>query len=135
MQATATEAERNAAQQVSPVFDVRSFQIADGTLRYYARAEWKWGRTDDRNSHYALAAWIAAGPNLRILALQSSTSPYDGLDNLLPCLLNVVDLGGGRTGIMISVEGLDSTSTRLLEYRDGLDFQHMRVLQMIAAGE
>jgi hypothetical protein len=135
MNATATEAERRAAQGVSPVFSVDSFRVADGTLRYYARAEWKWGKTEDQRSNFALAAWVVAEPKLSIVALQAATSPYDGLDTVLPKLLNVVDLGGGRTGIILSISGEDSTSTRLLEYRDGIDFQHMRVLQTIEAGE
>jgi len=82
-----------------------------------------------------MAAWVVAEPKLSIVAVQESTSPYDGLDTLLPKLLNAVDLGGGRTGIILSISGEDGTSTRLLEYRDGVDFQHMRILQTIEAGE
>lgn len=137
MQATATEAERNAAQGVSPVFDVESFLVADGTLRYYARAAWKWGKPEDLRSNYALAAWLVAEPKLQIVAVQTWTSPVyeDDLDGVLPRLLEVVDLGAGRTGIILSIIGLDSSAIRLLEYRDGLDFQHMRVLQSLEAGE
>lgn len=135
MQATATESERCDAQGISPIFNVESFRVADGTLRYYARAEWKWGKPEDQRSNFAMAAWIIGEPKLRIVAVQTATSPYDGLDTLLPKLLNVVDLGGGRAGIILSISGEDSASTRLLEYRDGVDFQHMRELQTIEAGE
>jgi hypothetical protein len=135
MQAAATESERRDAQGISPIFNAESFRVADGTLRYYARAEWKWGKPEDLRSNFALAAWIIAEPKLRIAAVQTTTSPYDGLDTLLPKLLNVLDLGGGRTGIILSISGEDSASTRLLEYHDGIDFQHMRVLQTIEAGE
>jgi hypothetical protein len=136
MKATATETERNAAQAVPPVFDVESFVVADGSLRYYARAAWKWGKPEDIRSNYALAAWLVAEPKLQIVAVQTGTSPLyeDDIDGVLPRLLEVADLGG-RTSIILSIIGLDSSATRLLEYRDGLDFQHMRVLQSIGAGE
>jgi len=47
----------------------------------------------------------------------------------------VVDLGGGRTGIIVTRSGEDSNSTDLVEYRDGVDLGQMRVLQSIGAGE
>lgn len=137
MQTTATEAERSAAQGVSPVFDVESFRVADGTLRYYARAAWKWGTPEDLRSNYALAAFLEAKPQLQIVAVQAATSPVyeDDLDGVLPPILDVVDLGDGRTGVIVASEGEDSSATRLLEYRDGVDLWHMHFLQSIEAGE
>ena len=135
MKTTATEAEQHAADGISPIFNAQEFRLADGTLRYYARAEWKSGMAEGAKSIYALAAWIAPQPMLHALAIQTRTSRYSGLDSVLPTLLNVVDLGEGRTGIVVAVSGDDDASTRLLEYRDGLDFQHMRVIQYIGAGE
>ena len=124
----ASEAEQSAAHGISPIFNVQEFRLADGILRYYARAEWKSGKADEGEikSIFALAAWIALEPTLHALAVQTRTSPYDGLGSVLPNLLNVVDLGEGRTGIIVAIIGEDDASTRLLEYRDGLDFQHMR---------
>lgn len=135
MQGTASETDRNAMRDISPMLEVQSFAVADGTTRYYARAEWRWGKPEDRGSSYALGAWISPEPGLHIVAAQTRTSPYEGFDTVLPQLLNVVDLGAGRTGIVLSITGEDSAATRLLEYRDGLDFQHMRLLQSIEAGE
>jgi hypothetical protein len=135
MKTTASEAEQSAAHGISPIFNVQEFRLADGTLRYYARAAWKSGNADEVKSIFALAAWIAPEPTLHALAVQTRTSPYDGLDSVLPNLLNVVDLSEGRTGIIVAIIGEDEASTRLLEYRDGLDFQHMRVIQYIGAGE
>ncbi len=135
MKTMATEAEHRAADGISPIFNVQGFRLADGTLRYYARAEWKSGKGEDVESIYALAAWIAPQPTLHVLAVQTRTSPYNDFDSVLPTLLNVVDLGEERTGIIVSIIGEDNSSTRLLEYRDGLDFQHMRVMQYIGAGE
>jgi hypothetical protein len=135
MKTMATEAENRAADGISPIFNVQGFRLADGTLRYYARAEWKSGKGEDVESIYALAAWIAPQPTLHVLAVQTRTSPYNDFDSVLPTLRNVVDLGEERTGIIVSIIGEDNSSTRLLEYRDGLDFQHMRVMQYIGAGE
>ena len=67
--------------------------------------------------------------------MQTRTSPYTGLESALPTLLNVVDLGGGKTGMIIGSNGEDGSSTDLLEYRDGVDLRHMRMLQSIGAGE
>jgi hypothetical protein len=53
----------------------------------------------------------------------------------LPNLLNVIDLGAGKTAIVVSEHGDDSGSLRLLEYRDGVGLREMRTLQSIAAGE
>jgi hypothetical protein len=135
MKATATDAERLAAENVSPILRVQAFHLADGGLRYYAAASWNIGQGENIKSAYALAAWISPSPRLHVLEVQRSTSAYESLDSLLPELLNVVDLGDGKTGIILSIAGEDSASTRLLESRDGLDFQHMRVLQSLEAGE
>ena len=53
----------------------------------------------------------------------------------LPNLLNVVDLGDGKTGIIVNITGEDSAEIDLMEYRDGVDTKRMRVLQSIASGE
>jgi len=50
-------------------------------------------------------------------------------------LLNVVDLGDGKTGIIVNITGEDSAEIDLMEYRDGVDTKRMRVLQSIASGE
>jgi len=119
---------------MSPVFAVQAFHLANGKLRYYARAVWNSGEGANTKTVFALSAWISPSPTLHILAVEGRESPYDGL-GVLPDLYNVVDLGGGRTGIIVGRSGEDSNSTDLLEYRDGLDLRQMRILQPIGAGE
>jgi Ethanolamine utilization protein EutJ (predicted chaperonin) len=53
----------------------------------------------------------------------------------LPDLLNVIDLGGGNAGIIVSEHGDDSVSLSLVEYRDGMHLGHIRTLQSIGSGE
>jgi hypothetical protein len=134
---TAREAGRGTSWRISPFVDVQAFRLANGRLRYYARAAWNLeeGNEQGRKTTFGLAGWISPTPTLHILAGETGTSPYDGLDAVLPSLLNVVDLGEGRTGIIVSVEGQDSASTDLLEYRDGQHLGSMRVLQSIGTGE
>jgi hypothetical protein len=107
------------------VLQVQSFTLADGSQRYYARAE--------SAPEKAIAAWLSPAPSLHVLAFQDQTSNY-GFNSETPELLNVIDLGRGRTGIIVSTTGEDSSGLFLLEYRDG-PFQAMRELFSISAAE
>ena len=132
MKALATDARRRSAERISPVVQVQAFRLADGTLRYYASAEWYSGtRITDKDS-YAVAAWIAPQPTLHLLAMEAQTFGY-AYDE--PKLLNVIDLGGGRTGMIVTISAGESIETGLFEYHDSTDLKHMRLLQSIAAGE
>jgi hypothetical protein len=102
MKMEATDAERRIAGNTSSAFKVQPFQVTDGSLRYYVRAEWQSGKEPKGVPSYVLAAWVAAQSTLRILAVEKRTSPYGGIASGLPDLLNVVDLGDDRTGIMIN---------------------------------
>ena len=135
MKTMTTDAERPSGRTFSPAFKVQSFRVADGILRYYARAEWKAVKGPPGAPTLALGAWIAPSPTLHILAVETRTSGYDDFEGELPNLLNVVDLGGSRTGIIVGISGEDSGSLDLMEYRDGVDLRHMRSLQSIGAGE
>lgn len=137
MKAEATQSERQQLENISPTFAAQAFRLADGTLRYYARAAWSSGeeQTADWKTVYALGAWIAPSPTLHILAMEERTSPYAGLGDVLPSLINVVDLGDGRSGIIAETNGLDSHSLDLVEYRDGVSLRKMRPLQSIGSGE
>lgn len=137
MKSQATQSEQQQAEKISPTFMAQAFRLADGTLRYYARVAWSSGdeQTESWKTVYALGAWIMPSPTLHVLALEERTSPYAGLGSVLPSLLNVVDLGGGRTGIIAETSGLDSHSLDLVEYRDGVSLRDMRPLQSIGAGE
>lgn len=135
MKTEATDAERRTAGDVAPAFKVQPFQVADGSLRYYVRAAWKSGKEPKDTPTYLLAGWIMPLPTLHISAVEKRTSPYDGIESGLPDLRNVVDLGNGRTGIIVDITGLDSTELRLVEYRDGANLKGMPVLQSIGTGE
>ena len=125
MKQAATDAEQRVAGRVAPSLKVQAFQIADGSLRYYARAEWKSGKETVSQHPYTLAAWITPTPTLQILAIETG----------LPDLLNVVDLGAGRTGIILHLSYGESTKLELAEYRDGVRIESMRELQSISFGE
>ena len=130
MKSMATNAQRHEAEGVSPSFSVQQFRLADGSPRYYARAAWKSGKEPQEKLIYGLGAWVAPLPTVHVLAVESAA----GFE-YLPNLLNVIDLGGGNTGIIISEHGDDSMSLSLFQYRDGLDLSQMRNLQSIGAGE
>jgi hypothetical protein len=134
MKALATDSERRLVQGAPPTFDMHSFHTFDGALRYYARAEWKSGEGENVKSVYTLGAWMALLPALHILAVQTRTSPYDGLGSVLPDLLNVVDLGG-RTGLIVGISIEDGGELELVEYHDGQDLSQMHILQSIGHGE
>lgn len=135
MKAEATDAEKRLAGSVAPALSVQPFQVADGSLRYYARVEWKSGKETGRQHSFALAAWIAPLPTLRILAVERRTSAGYGIEDGLPHLLNVVDLGAGRTGIIFQISYGESIALDLAEYRDGVSIHEMRLLQSVSAGE
>lgn len=128
MMSTASEQQRRAIEGRSPSFTVQPFRVADGSLRYYARARWKSG-AQSSPSDFSLGAWLSPMPILEILAMETNQQ----VD--LPAILNVVDLGSGRTGMIVAQGGEDSTSLDLVEYRDGLNVAQMPSLQSITAGE
>lgn len=114
----------------SPFDSTFKARLLDGSLRYYARAGWKSGKGTRAKLIYGLGAWVAPLPTLHALAVESAS----GFE-YLPDLLNVIDLGGGNTAIVIGQHGDDSGSLSLVEYHDGVDLSHMRILQSIGAGE
>ena len=130
MNTMATGEEKSKAESVSPSFAVQQFRLADGTLRYYGRAGWKTGEGSRSKMIFGLGAWIAPLPALHLQAVESAA----GFD-YLPRLLNVIDLGGGSTAIVVSQHGDDSRSLSLQEYHDSLNLSHMRTLQSISVGE
>jgi len=119
----------------SPALKVQSFQLADGSLRYYARAEWDSAKDPTGLPNYLLAAWILPLPTPHILSVEKQTSSYGGINDGAPNLLNVIDLGNGKTGVIVAIRGDDSLALVLAEYHDGLSVQKMPILQSIGAGE
>jgi hypothetical protein len=94
MKTMATDASRHEAESVSPSFDVQQFRLADGRLRYYARAGWKSVKETGAKLIYGLGVWIAPLPHT--LTVESAS----GFE-YLPDLLNVIDLGSVNTAIVI----------------------------------
>jgi hypothetical protein len=127
------DAVRSNAEKAPLAFDVQPFSIADGSSRYYVRAEWKSEKEQLGRPTYALAAWIAPLPTPHILAVETLNTASDG--GKLPELFNLIDLGDGRTGIIVQRLGGDGRALELLEYRDGIRLAQMRVLQSISFGE
>jgi hypothetical protein len=134
MRMMATAEEQSRAKNLAPTLAVQAFRLADGGLRYYARAEWRRDDEAEGLPTFALGAWIAPAPELRILAVEEITSPYGFVDEL-PDLLNVVDLGGGRTGIIVNIFGPGDSKLGLWEYRDGADLSRMRLFQSLVMDE
>lgn len=118
------------AEPVSPLFAIQQFRLPDGSLRYYARAGWKSGEGRKAKLICGLSAFIAPQPTLHVLAIDSRP----GFE-YLPELLKVIEIGPGKTGIIISEHQDDGGSIELLEYQDGADLAHMHVLQSLGAGE
>lgn len=129
MMLLASDLQRHAAEGHAPAFTMQPFRVAGGSLRYYATAEWKSGAKPEP-SDFSLGAWLVPTPSPRVLAVETRH-----LEVNLPQILNVADLGGGRTAIILSNSALDSNSIELVEYRDGADVAHMRNIQSIGAGE
>jgi hypothetical protein len=46
-----------------------------------------------------------------------------------------VDLGSGRTGIIIGIDGSGGRGMQLIEYKDGVALKGMRLIQNVSAGE
>lgn len=130
MKTMATAPERQQAESIAPFFAVQEFCLPNGDVRYYARAGWSSGKGPTTRLIYALAAWVDPLPKPHILAVESNS----GFD-FLPDLVNVTDLGGGKMVIIVSQHGDDSGEMTLLEYSDGMDLGHMRVLQSVGAGQ
>ena len=135
MKSETADAERKTIRNDSPELKVQSFQLADGSLRYYARAKWTSVKDSTGMSDYLLAAWLTPLPTLRILAVEKRTSPYGGINDGVPDLLNVVGLEEGKTGIIVNIRGGDSIELRLAYYQDGANVQEMPVIQSIGTGE
>lgn len=123
---------RGAADQVEPSISARQFRTADGKVRYYAAATWPFAYGQERVA-FKLGGWLSTKPTLQLLALETCLCEIDTPQ--LPRLLNVVDLGRGRTGVIVEIKGEFMWEFALYEYRDGLGLRKMRLLQSIAVGD
>ena len=130
MNSLVSVAMRQEAAAISPSFTVQQFRLADGSLRYYARAAWTSQNGKSAKPIAAISAWIAPSPTLHVVAEESR----DAFE-YLPELLNVIDLRNGNAALVVRECGNDSGSINLVGYRDGMNLERMRTLQEISAGE
>lgn len=119
-------------QKTSPMLTVQAFTLADGSWRYYARCGWN-DPDAQFNPAVAIGVWLSPEPMLHVLATEPKTSSY-GFDVAVPRLTNVLDLGDGRTALIVESFGDDSMATQLLVYKDG-PIKNMEVLQTLASAE
>jgi hypothetical protein len=128
--ARVSEAKRSAVGNVPPSLAVQQFRLADGTIRYYARAEWQRGEWPTVEASYSLGGWFAPFPKLHVVAVEL------GWDfESLPELLNVIYLGPDRTGVIVKTKGVESIWWELHEYRDGVGVRGMPTLHSTGGGE
>jgi hypothetical protein len=108
---------------------LQEFAISGGGRRYFASAIQR-----SRTACTAFSAWFARTPTLRVL-----TAGSQGCDLVHhiepPRLLDALEIGDGRTGLVVDFPGFDGRSLQLLEYADGQDFDHMPTRWMVSAAE
>lgn len=136
MQAVATEKERRLADGVVPAITIQPIELADGSIRYYARAQWISGRETIHENPFVLGVWVDPKPEPHVTAVEERTSGNGGgIEGSLPEIKNVVSLGAGKTGMIVEIDGDDSTEIDLTEYRDGASLKQMHQYQSVGAGE
>jgi hypothetical protein len=126
-------APNRAAATISPAFIIERFTLANGALRYHVRAEWRSDKETGNRLLHSFVAWMAAEPALRILLIEPLAASSDAI--IEQKLLSVVDLGQGRTGVVLSRWGSAFRELRLVEYRDGSPVPQMRTLHLVNAGD
>ena len=114
---------------------VGCLHLADGSLRYDVRAQWKIGKKPGGAPTQVLGAWLAPIPTLHILAVEEPMPTIAVGPGDLPELLNVIDLGAGKVGLIVNLMYGESTQLELVEYRDGATVKDMSQFQSIAFGE
>jgi hypothetical protein len=108
----------------------QGFTTTGGDLRYFVV-----GQSGSGKACKTITAWIAPAPVLHVVAAETVVDGCNGTLAEGTSLLNVVDLGVGRTGLIILLRGGDGMALELVEYKDGFDLRHMRKWQRISVGE
>ncbi len=108
----------------------QSFTTTGGDLRYFVVGQSGLGRVCR-----TIDAWLAPVPVLHVVAAETVVNGCAGTMAQGTTLLNVVDLGAGRTGLVVRQRGGDGMALKLVEYKDGFDLGHMRTWQTISFGE
>jgi len=130
MKTVATPEVLKLTQSISPILNVQRFMVVGGDSRYFVWADWRSEKGPNYQSIFHFAAWVSPSPSLHILAAEPDSGYL-----VKESLLNVVDLGNGRTGIIVYIEGPDNRGIQLIEYKDGAALKGMRVIHSVGAGE
>jgi hypothetical protein len=93
------------------------------------------GQSGSGKACKTINAWITPAPVFQVVAAETIVDGCNGTLTQGLSLLNVVDLGVGRTGLVILLRGGDGMALELVEYRDGFDLPHMRKWQSISFSE
>jgi hypothetical protein len=108
----------------------QGFTTTSGDLRYFVV-----GQSGSGKACKTINAWITPAPVFQVVAAETIVDGCNGTLTQGLSLLNVVDLGVGRTGLVILLRGGDGMALELVEYRDGFDLPHMRKWQSISFSE
>ena len=104
--------------------------MRDGIIRYFVWSDWRVETGPNYQSVLHFAAWISPTPTPHILAVEPKSNYLEKEQ-----LLNVVDLGNGKTGVIVYIQGSASRGIELREYKDGSTLKGMRMIQAVGAGE
>ena len=111
------------------VIAAQSFTTAGGETRQFVVATVGTGRECRTR-----LTWLTGQPESRVLAVEDRPfcggTLYAGLR-----LRAVVDMGSGRTGLVVVLQGSGGREVKLVEYQDGLKLEEMRVWQTISVGD
>jgi len=82
----------------------------------------------------ARLTWLTGQPESRTLGTEDR--PYCGSALYAGLRLRaVIDMGYGRTGLVVVLQSAGSREVKLVEYQDGLKLEEMRVWQTISVGD
>jgi hypothetical protein len=111
------------------VIAAQSFTTAGGEARQFVLATVGTGRECRTR-----LTWMTGQPESRVLGTEDrpfcGSTLYAGLR-----LRAVVDMGNGRTGLIVVLQASWGRVVKLVEYRDGLTLEEMRVWQTISVGD
>ena len=111
------------------VIAAQPFTTAGGDARQFVLASVGTGR-DCRTR----LTWLTGQPESRILGTEDR--PYCGSALYAGLRLRaVIDMGYGRTGLVVVLQSAGSREVKLVEYQDGLKLEEMRVWQTISVGD
>ena len=118
--------------QTSPLTldDITAFRLANGEMRYYARAR----LVANDAACTVVGAWLRPASPLRVTAGDARGCAAD-LPKQIDALLNVVDVGEGHLVLIVETDLADGFELSLVEFRDGASVPQMCSIQSIGQSE